>query len=536
MAETVHADEGDMQSGGARPRRRPDADAFWRSGLTQAEAIRRERVERWRDETRSPWEASPPGLVLWLLWRAVYKGFQPLWLMASLAAALWFGAQWLESAGGVAAVSEPVPDAQAQLRAAIAAAVPADRDPHAFWNERLDRALDGDRRRRPDIDRFRSWVAIGPDLIGRDRLALEALAGPAGPDVLDARLRAGPPWERRALLSDTFRTRLTEGEARGLVPPELVFAPEAVRARYERSHFHWSIADTSARAFFRGRQRGEFEMRSLPGLIAESRTGGHTRLYGGVRHLVIQACAHAPGAVEGCGAPIIPDEPADALRYSLAALEAGLARLPAAPSEAMSGAEVLQAGYRAGRLSPGLQAVLAGPLAAALPPAAVTHGLAATAVRADLAFAAPDQAQPSLSGRIDLRGGEEAVMLAEMLRDLAAIRAQTAPEIAIRLLDGLETPQDVRRLRGLVDIAGDRALAVRDLLGPAALERAAPEIRAPAQADPVVKRHAMLALFCAGLVILLTLFRLATPRRIRLAARTNLADAWISRLTLGRKT
>ena len=87
MAETVDAGS----------RRRPDADAYWRSGLTQAEAIRRERVERWRDETQSPWEASPPGLVVWLAWRAVYKGVQPLWLILSLLAAAWFGSQWLGS-------------------------------------------------------------------------------------------------------------------------------------------------------------------------------------------------------------------------------------------------------------------------------------------------------------------------------------------------------------------------------------------------------------------------------------------------------
>ena len=77
--------------------------------MTQAEAIRRERVERWRDETQSPWEASPPGLVLWLLWRALYKGFQPLWLIASLAAALWFGADGdpfaIDTVTGTAAVA-----------------------------------------------------------------------------------------------------------------------------------------------------------------------------------------------------------------------------------------------------------------------------------------------------------------------------------------------------------------------------------------------------------------------------------------------
>jgi|GEM_PF-1981727 len=536
MAETVHADEGDMQAGGGARRRLPDADAFWRSGLTQAEAIRRERVERWRGETQSPWEASPPGLVLWLFWRALYKGFQPLWLIVSLAAALWFGAQWLGSAGGVGAVSEPVPDARAQLSAAIAASVPPDRDPYVFWTDRLDRALDGDRRRRPDIDRFRAWVAIGPDLIGRDRLALEALAGPAGPEALDARLRAGAPWEREALLARTFAGRMAEGEARGLVPPELVLAPEAIRARYERARFHWSIADTSARAFFRGRQRGEFEMRSLPGLVAEGHDGGHTRLYGGVRHLVIQACVHAPDAIAGCGVPIIPAEPADALRYALAAIEAGLARLPGAPSEAMSGAEVLQAGYRAGRLSPALEAVLADRLAAALPPVTVSQALAGSAVRADLAFAAPDQVRETLSGRIDLRGEGGMAVLADILRDLAAVRERTSPEIAIRLLDGLETPEDVRRLRGLVEIAGDRALAVRELMGEAAFDPAAPAVRLPAGSDPVAKRNTMLALMSAALVVLLTLVRLATPRRIRLAARTNLADAWISRLTLGRKT
>jgi len=202
----------------------------------------------------------------------------------------------------------------------------------------------------------------------------------------------------------------------------------------------------------------------------------------------------------------------------------------------MSGAEVLQAGYRAGRLSPALEAVLADRLAAALPPVTVSQALAGSAVRADLAFAAPDQVRETLSGRIDLRGEGGMAVLADILRDLAAVRERTSPEIAIRLLDGLETPEDVRRLRGLVEIAGDRALAVRELMGEAAFDPAAPAVRLPAGSDPVAKRNTMLALMSAALVVLLTLVRLATPRRIRLAARTNLADAWISRLTLGRKT
>ena len=51
-----------------------------------------------------------------------------------------------------------------------------------------------------------------------------------------------------------------------------------------------------------------------------------------------------------------------------------------------------------------------------------------------------------------------------------------------------------------------------------------------------LEQRTMLALISAALVLLLTLIRVVTPRRIRLASRTNLADAWISRLTLGRKT
>ncbi|MBO6765081.1 hypothetical protein [Maricaulis sp.] len=532
MAETVHAD-----TDRAEPRRRPDAEAYWRSGLTHAEATRRERAETWREETRSPWEASPPGLVVWLVWRALYKGFQPVWLILSLLAAGWFGGQWLIARGDL----DPAPadeSVSGRLPVAIASAVPPGMDARAFWEERLDAALDGDRRRRADIDRFRAWAALGPDLIGRDRLALEHLAGDGNTTALDAQLRAGPPWERQALMDRALADRLAAGRAAGLEPPELILAPERLRQRHERALFLWSIADTSARAFFQGRARGEFEMRSLPGLVSDD-VAGDTRLYGGVRHFVIQACAHRAAAFEGCDAAIIPDAPADMLAFSLAAIEAGLVQLQISPSVAMPGAEVLQAASRAGRLTEGFRTALEADLAAVLSSGEALVALSATGLRADIAFAAPDQTALLLRGGIDARTREGAGGLSEMLRDIAAIRAQTSPAVAIRLLDGLAGPDDVRRLRGLVDVAGDRSLAVRELLGPRALEAAEPAIPAPVveSADQDrLKRNAMLALISAAVVVLLTLVRLATPRRIRLGARTNLADAWMSRLTLGRKT
>ncbi|WP_300545204.1 hypothetical protein [Maricaulis sp.] len=524
MAETVHAE----------PSKRPDADAYRRAGLTAREAARRERAERWRAGTQSPWEASPAGLAVWLLWRAVLKGFQPLWLLASLLLAGWFGLQWLASVGGVSAVAGPQPGEAERVRAAIAAAVPAGIDARDFWTDRLEAALDGDRRRRPDIDRFRAWAALGPDLIGRERLALEALAGPVGPRALDARLRAGPPQVREARLSQAFHARLAEGEAGGLVPPELVFAGDALQQRYARSQFEWSVAQTSAAAFFRGRRGGEFEMRSLSGLVAED-VAGPTRLYGGVRHLAMQACAHAADRLSGCEARIIPGERPDGLRYGLAALESGLVQLHIPSSAVRTGAEVLQGARLAGRLTPALEAEIAAVLETALPAETVTARLAGTGARMDIAFAAPDRAEQDLVDAIDRRTADGAVALSELLRDLARIRDDTSPAVAMRLVAGLDRIGDVQRLRQLAGLLGERTLAVRELMGADALALVEREPEQPA-GDPIAQRNAMLALISAGLVLLLTLIRLMTPAPIRRASRLSLADAWISRLTLGRKT
>lgn len=518
----------------AEARRQPDADAYRRAGLTRAEAVRREKVERWRGETQSPWEASLPGVAVWLVWRAVLKGFQPFWLIASLVLAGWFVAQWLGGNGGIAAATGPVPDGVERLRTAIARAVPAHEDPRAFWTSILSETLDGDRRR-PDIDRFRSWAALGPDLVGRDRLALDLLAGPAGPGALDARLRAGPPWEREASLDAAFRQELVRGEAAGLVPRELVFADDELRRRYARSQFEWQVIADSANAFFGGRRRGEFEMRSVPGLVRDRRQGAPTRLYGGVRHLVIQACAHAAPALAGCEAPIIPAATADPVRYSLAALESGFAQMHISSAIARSGAETLQAARLAGQVSPQLDDWLAQTLDTAIPPAALTASLAGSGLRTDLAFAAPDWTEQDIARRFDARTQEGAVALSELLRDVARIRERTSPVLAIRLMAGLDDAEDVRRLRELTDLAGERALAVRELLGREALVLTAEPAAAPAS-DPVLERNIMLALMSAALVVLLTLIRLTTPQTIRKSGRLALADAWMSRLVLGRKT
>ena len=523
----------------------PDAEAFRRTGLTPAEARRREQVERWRAETQSPWEAPPAGLAVWLVWRTFMKGLQPVWLIVSLGIAAWFGLQWLGAAGGVAAVTDPLPGDEARLVQAIRQAVPEGADARLIWNRQLASALDGDRRRRPDIDRFRAWAALGPDLIGREPLALDVLAGPAGPVALDARLRAGAPWQRTRLLEAGYAEALGEGTAQGLDPRELVFADPGLVRRYARSQFEWSVAASSADAFFRGSRQGELELRSLPGLVADRRASGAmdgaTRLFGGVRHLVIQACAHGAARLTGCDAAIIPAERPDPVRYALAALESGLVSLPLAGtpvsgSDVRNGARILQAARQAGRLSPALEAELGGLLAEVAPSAVMTDTLAIDDVRLDLAFAAPERAGQNLAGRVSLPSSPSALALVALLRDVAHVRADTSPVIAIRLMEGLATPDAVRRLRDVAGILGPRTLAARDWLGDGLLDildRPAGDI---AVDRPQLKMTTLLALISAALVFALTLIRLATPSGIRRASRISWLDAAISHSLLGRKT
>ena len=530
MAETI-----DNQTDAAEPGVADAGEAEAGSARWFRESERREHAEAWRAETQSPWEAGIGGLVVWGVWRTVYKGFQPLWLIASLLVAGFYLLTWLGSAGGVARVTAVPPGQTERIEAALSSAVPDGVAPRDFWNARMAEALSAGPRREADIDLFRSWARIGPDLMTRDRLALELLAGAAGPDWLDARLRAGAPGERERRLAAALDTALRDGEARGLVPPELVFADPALVQRYAGSQFLWSVAQTSAQSFFRRQQLGEFALRSLPGLVAPD-VDGPARLYGGVRHLLIQACARPVPDLAGCEARIIPAEAPDDLRYALAALESGLVQLHISSSAVRSGAETLQAARVAGWLTPQLEARLSEHLGALLPSDLIRAHLQAGDARADLGFAAPDRAARALYHRIDLRTAPQAVALSELLRELAALRETTSPVLAIRLMDGIGSYDEVRALRALSEILGEGTLATRRLLGPEAFSLMQAPQALPVSGDPVAQRNAMLALISAACVLLLTLIRLITPRHIRRASWSNLADAWISRLTLGRKT
>ena len=510
----------------------PEIETRPRNGLTGAETARLEATDACRAQTRSPWEAAPVGIVAWLLWRVVFKGFRPAWLIASLAVSVWFGAHVVIESGGIAAMTRTQADLETRIQSALEASVPEGIGARDYWIAQMSDALDGDARRRADLDRFRAWAVIGPDLIGRDRLALEHLAGPAGPAVLNARLTAAPPWVRDDSLARGYRELLDGAAAQRLHPPQLVFAPTELLARQDAAQFHWSIAEHSADAFFNGRRSGQFELTMVPGLVAVD--GGDTRLYGGVRQLVMQACAATP-QLEGCETGIIPPQAFDPVRYALAALESGLVQLNLPASAVHDGAEILRAARESGRLQPELEARLRGWVETILPSAEISAALQASGLRPDFAFSAPTQASRPLAGQLERRSGAEAAALSRLLDDLARIRRASSVMTAIRVVSSIGQLNQADYLVRISNTAGDRLLALHLALGDGVYELLdSPQDHPRASARSINLAYA--GLLSAAIIVFLTLVRLATSPEVRRASRLTALDARVSRLFLGRKT
>ena len=501
-------------------------------GLTGAEAARLQATDACRAETCSPWEASPLGIIAWLIWRTLFKGFRPAWLIASLAVSLCFGAHVVIESGGIAALTRTQPSLETRIQSALAASVPDGVEARDYWVSRMSQALDGDARRRADLDRFRAWAVIGPELIGRDHLALQHLAGPAGPAVLNADLTAAPPWVRQERLALAYRDLIESPAAQRLDPPQLVFAPETILARQSAAQFHWSIAEHSANAFFSGRLSGQFELTMVPGLVAGE--GGDTRLYGGVRQLVMQACARDP-LIEGCETGIIPPQDFDPLRYALAALEAGVVNLHLPASAVHDGAQVLQAAREAGRLQPELEAQLLGWVESILPPAEISAALQRSGLRPDFAFSVPGQARAPLAAQVDRRSGPEAAALSRLLDDLARIRRASSVMTAIRVVSSIGELNQADYLVRISNTAGDRLLALHLALGEGVYQLLDSAEEAPRPSARSVNL-AYAGLLSAAIVVFLTLVRLASSAPVRRSSRLAALDARLSRLFLGRKT
>jgi len=515
---------------------RPDAKVFRRAGLTQREADRLASSEHARKETRSPWKASIIGLFFWGVWKLLYKGFQPLWILASLALSGWFAAQIVIQSGGVSTLTDPELSLDQRIELAIAAEISPDIDGRTFWYARMNEALDGDYRHRPDIELFRTWAAMGPDLIGRNNLSLEIIASQQNRQPSQTDMLAQPVWEREAALDEAYQGQVEEGILLDLNPAQLIFAPESIRDRQAASMFAWSIAHSRADEFFLGQTRGQLELTSLPGFVRRGQS--QTRLYGGVRHLVIQACAFQASQAESpedCQSSIIPLHTYDAMQYRLSALEAGMVSLPVPASSVQDGAEVLIMARAAGRLQPDMASEVEAWLEQVLPESLIMGEIAQSGQRMDLAYAAPQRAAQLLVGRINPVQNDSVDDLANFLENVSYLRRMTSPTRAVRLLEGVKSSEQMEQMLQLLPLLEERLPGLQLILGDKIYELLRQEPPKPIPEERLF--HGLYAgLLSAAMVLLLSIIRLSTPVLVRRASRLKSIDASLSRLFLGRKT
>ena len=248
-----------------------DHEILRRAGLTVREAKRLSEIEELRSNTASVWDSSFPGMIMWTLWRLLLKGFQPVWLIASLGAAAWFAGHMVDQAGGIRAVSEPPPSLADRVTHAVQASTDPSSSSWQRWQDELEVALNGDGRRRPDIDRFNAWITLAPDLIGRDQLALHDLSGNLSPARWDLRTRALPVWEREHRYDATIEARHQQARIQDLMPWPRVYVPADLQSRYQNAYLNWAIAHSSADRFFKRQSHGQLNLQSLPGLVEDSR-------------------------------------------------------------------------------------------------------------------------------------------------------------------------------------------------------------------------------------------------------------------------
>ncbi|WP_300526866.1 hypothetical protein [Maricaulis sp.] len=521
-------------------RQSTNAAKFRRAGLTEVEARRLARTEKTLEETRGFAQAPLIGMLFWLLWKSLLKGFQPAWLLASLGVAGWFALQIVDDLGGIDAVA-PVPTDFGERVERLIEEHRTDDTGGAFdsWIAGMSDALDGDLRRRPDIDRFAAWASIGPYWIGRDELALRLMSPGRDPRELDAELRARPVQQREQALSLALRTAYREAARLDLEPPEIVFAPASLRQRYEAARPRWDLASEQAQAFFTGNEAGQLELLSLPGL--SRRQAGATRLYGGTRHFVQQLC-RAPGAQrsfgEACARITLPRERFDPFLFALSAVEAGFVDLGGQATPSREGAEIIRAGYGAGRLSPALEAELRDLLTELVSPQDLIAAAAMAEFRPDTAYATPQRVSRRLQGVVPVEDEALAGRLRTGLAYIDSIRSRTSATLTIRTLDALGALDQARELYVLVREVGPGVLILHETAGPAMYGLLDVDTAQPVSQGAIEKRdiHGVIAaMISAAMVLLLSIIRISTSPLIRSASRLRAIDASLSRLFLGKK-
>ena len=484
---------------------------------------------------RHPWLAPWPRAGLYLIWRGLVAGLRPAMVLLLLCAAAVFAWQ---------AFSElPRPDLSAlspseQVSAALHDAVPGGIGRHAFWTTRIETCLETPPRSLPDIGCARAFASSYVAIRGREALALELLAEGRRPERVEAQLRALPAWDRERRIGAALAQASTQGAAKNLQPPGLVFAPEDLIARLNRAEALFGPALEEAEAWFADPDGRALSLRSAAGLST-----GRERLYGDVRGAVVHGCALAgmPGRRVGqCRVGFLPKPQADPVMAGLALAAAG------ADPERQVGARIAKAAWAAGRLDPELAALLALGPDPDLGREAVLAALMPVLAEAGTAWSEPTRYRERVrraaieaqnAAGIDIAARDRVFdALTGMRRDVGALST-------VRMADAIDMPEAAERLAQFVEAVGPQMAALHSLTGSKLLD-------AIAQGEPEtaldgsvldwprhVQRDIALAsgaLLAAIIVLKLTLYSGFRRRRGGAPGVFERVDAVMSRLILGR--
>lgn len=267
---------------------------------------------------REPLLAGPFRAGLYMVWRSLFAITRPLIFLTLLGGAFVFAYQGLRE--GPAETLTGSPSLSARLDETVnRAALDTGRPPEQLWQDQLSKALRSGYQQFPNLPLAESSAHALVSVIGRDRLAMDLLSQTRRLELVEAELRALPAWRRDNVLDEVIALRLQDGRRMGLVPEELVLAPQLTRQRYSASQSLYGRAYEDADRWFAAPGGRALDLKAF-GLDAED-PDRLSPLYGDVRALVIEGCALAREQglrVSQCELEYIPQVRADAVRTALA--------------------------------------------------------------------------------------------------------------------------------------------------------------------------------------------------------------------------
>lgn len=488
---------------------------------------------------RHPWLVSWPRAGLYLIWRGLVAGIRPVLFLALLGAS---GLCALLAARDLPRPAPPPLSISEQMELALSEAAPDGLDRHTWWVSELNTGLQSSRASMPDIEGVAAMASAYTAFRGTETLGLELLAHRRASRLVEAQLRAIPAWQREQRLRQAISNQVEQGRLRGLSPPELVFAPEVLHARLDRSRRLYGSTLEAAETWFVDPGGRVLALDALPGL-----SGEQVRLYDDLRSLVVRFCAVALEAqqqVGQCRIGFLPKPTADPVLAGLSLAVAG------ADEEVLAGARLIKAAWAAGRLDVDLAQRLAFGADARLGEAATLASATPLMVEAGEVWTQPAryrEAARSATREAARAAGINQVWRHDVFENVTRLRRQVGALTALRLLNTVRTAEDIEQLVTLAESSGQQLLALHLMTGADLLDRVDVAQPRPARLSYSYSRpgewprdvqqfagFALAAFLGALFILLISLYEGFKRKQGKRIGGLERLDAVMSRLILGR--